>query len=108
MIYQPHRYTRMRDLFEDFCQVLSRADVLLVLDVYPAGEEPITSADSRALCRAIRLRGQIDPIFVKDAKALQEVLSGVLQEDDLLLTLGAGDIGAMSRKLYEDCATTVH
>ena len=108
VVYQPHRYTRMRDLFEDFCQVLSRADVLLVLDVYPAGEEPITSADSRSLCRAIRLRGQIEPISVQDPTTLQNVLSGVLKEDDLLLTLGAGDIGAMSRKLYEDCATTVH
>lgn len=108
VVYQPHRYTRMRDLFEDFCQVLSRADVLLVLDVYPAGEEPITSADSRSLCRAIRLRGQIEPISIQDPATLQNVLSGVLKEDDLLLTLGAGDIGAMSRKLYEDCATTVH
>ncbi|MEQ8428632.1 MAG: UDP-N-acetylmuramate--L-alanine ligase [Gammaproteobacteria bacterium] len=108
VVYQPHRYTRMRDLFEDFCQVLSRADVLLVLDVYPAGEEPITSADSRSLCRAIRLRGQIEPISIQDPATLQKVLAGVLKEDDLLLTLGAGDIGAMSRKLYEDCATTVH
>lgn len=108
VVYQPHRYTRMRDLFEDFCQVLSRADVLLVLDVYPAGEEPITSADSRSLCRAIRLRGQIEPISVKDPETLKEILSGMIKEDDLLLTLGAGDIGAMSRKLYEDCATTVH
>lgn len=108
VVYQPHRYTRMRDLFEDFCQVLSRADVLLVLDVYPAGEEPITSADSRSLCRAIRLRGQIEPISIQDPATLQKVLAGVLKEDDLLLTLGAGDIGTMSRKLYEDCATTVH
>ena len=66
VVYQPHRYTRTRDLFEDFSQVLSQAEILLILDVYAAGEEPITGADSRSLCRAIRLRGQVEPVFVQD------------------------------------------
>ncbi len=108
VIYQPHRYTRMRDLFEDFCQVLSQADGLLILDVYPAGEQPITGADSRSLCRAIRLRGKVDPIFLEDKESCDEILDGVLEDDDLLLTLGAGDIGALSRRLYESYAETVH
>jgi UDP-N-acetylmuramate--alanine ligase len=100
VIYQPHRYTRLRDLFEDFSHVLSDVDVLLVLDVYPAGEEPITGADSRSLCRAIRLRGHVDPIFVEDMDTVPEVLSSLLEENDLLLTLGAGDVGALSKQLY--------
>ena len=108
VLYQPHRYSRMRDLFEDFSQVLSRADVLLIMNVYPAGEQPITGADSRSLCRAIRLRGQVDPIFVEDKDTIQDILTSVVEDDDLLLTLGAGDIGALSRDLYEQCATTVH
>lgn len=108
VIYQPHRFTRLRDLFEDFCQVLSQVDVLLVLEVYPAGEQYITGADSRSLCRAIRLRGQVDPIFIEAEQSMHEVLETVIEDDDLLLTLGAGDVGRMSRELYEQYATTVH
>jgi len=100
VVYQPHRYTRLRDLFEDFSRVLSSVDCLLMLDVYPAGETPITGADSRSLCRAIRLRGQVDPIFVEDMETVTEVLSSLLEENDLLLTLGAGDIGSLSKQLY--------
>ena len=108
VVYQPHRYTRLRDLFEDFCRVLSQVDVLLVLDVYPAGEQHIAGADSRSLCRAIRLRGQVDPIFIEDEQSMYDVLTTVVEDDDLLLTLGAGDIGRMSREMYEQHATTVH
>lgn len=108
VIYQPHRFTRMRDLFEDFSQVLSQTDSLLILDVYSAGEEPITGADSRSLCRAIRLRGQVDPIFVEDKEMVIDVLSGVVEENDLLLTLGAGDIGSTSIQLYQHHSRTVH
>jgi len=99
VVFQPHRYTRTRDLFDDFARVLSDADVLLVLDVYPAGEAVIAGADGRALCRAIRARGQIDPVFVERGEDLAELLRGILLNDDVVLTVGAGDIGAMSADL---------
>lgn len=98
-VFQPHRFTRTRDLFEDFVQVLSEADVLVMLDVYPAGEQPIAGADARSLCRAIRLRGQVEPVFVPDRESLFEVLPTLLLDDDLVITLGAGDIGAIAREL---------
>ena len=97
MIYQPHRYSRTRDLYEDFATVLSTVDVLLLLDVYSAGEEAIPGADSRSLCRTIRLRGHIDPIFVEDQQALEKVLIDVLENDDLVLTQGAGNIGTLAK-----------
>jgi UDP-N-acetylmuramate--alanine ligase len=100
VVYQPHRYTRLRDLFEDFSHVLSDVDCLIVLDVYSAGEEPIAGADSRSLCRAIRSRGNVEPIFVEDKETIPDVLSSLLEENDVLLTLGAGDIGALSKQLY--------
>lgn len=99
MIFQPHRYTRTSDLFEDFANVLQEVDVLLMLDVYPAGEKPIPGADGRALCRAIRNRGCLDPIFAPDKKQLYSSLAQVLEEGDLLLTQGAGDIGKVAREL---------
>ena len=101
MVYQPHRYSRTRDLYEDFVDVLSRVDVLLLMEVYAAGEEPVPGADSRSLCRSIRQRGQLDPIFVSDASEIESLLAGVLQDGDLLLTQGAGDIGGMSLSLSE-------
>ena len=108
VIYQPHRYTRMRDLFEDFSQVLSQVDCLLLLNVYPAGEQPIPGADTRSLCRAIRLRGQVDPVFIENKETVSEILSGLIEENDLLLTLGAGDIGTTSKAIYEQYSSTVH
>lgn len=99
MAYQPHRYTRTRDLYEDFVDVLSQVDCLLLLDVYAAGESVIPGADGRALCRSIRLRGQLDPIFVASPEQLTGILPDVLKEGDLLLTQGAGNIGALSRQL---------
>lgn len=99
VVFQPHRYTRTRDLFEDFAQVLSATDVLVVLEVYPAGEPKIAGADARSLCRAIRLRGQVEPVFAEDKQALYELLPGLLADGDLLLTLGAGDIGVIAREL---------
>jgi UDP-N-acetylmuramate--alanine ligase len=101
MAYQPHRYTRTHDLFDDFAQVLSEVDVLLMLDVYSAGEQPIAGADSKNLCRTIRQRGKVDPIYVGKSDNLPEVLKTVLQHGDLLLTQGAGDIGGMAAKLAE-------
>ncbi|MDC0609285.1 UDP-N-acetylmuramate--L-alanine ligase [Vibrio sp.] len=99
MIFQPHRYSRTRDLFDDFANVLEQVDVLLMLDVYPAGEKPISGADGRSLCRTIRGRGKIDPIFIPDSKALPSVLANVLQDGDLVLTQGAGDVGKVARQL---------
>lgn len=100
VIFQPHRFTRLRDLFEDFSQVLSQAECLLILDVYTAGEEVIAGADSRSLCRAIRSRGLVDPVFVEVQEAVNEVLSNLVEENDVLLTLGAGDVGSLSKQLY--------
>ncbi|MCW8918577.1 MAG: UDP-N-acetylmuramate--L-alanine ligase, partial [Gammaproteobacteria bacterium] len=102
--FQPHRFTRTRDLFEDFTEVLTGVDVLLVLEVYAAGEEPIPGADSRTLCRAIRARGLVDPIFVGEIADLPHALSGVLQDGDVVITMGAGDIGAAALKLPQQLA----
>lgn len=101
LAFQPHRYSRTRDLFEDFSKVLSEVSVLLLLDVYAAGEDPIPGADGRALCRAIRARGQVDPVFVERAGDLPAVLPNVLQEGDILLFSGAGDIGMIAPKLVK-------
>lgn len=101
MVFQPHRYTRTRDLFDDFANVLSQVDVLLMLDVYPAGETPIPGADSRSLCRAIRNRGKVDPILVSEHDALPEALALLLSGDDLVIVQGAGNIGKIARKLAE-------
>jgi UDP-N-acetylmuramate--alanine ligase len=99
VVFQPHRYTRTRDLFEDFTIVLSEVDALVLLDVYPAGEEPIPGADGRSLARAVRLRGQVEPVFVENKAQLREALQSVLKDGDVLLTLGAGSIGAMAAEL---------
>ncbi len=95
VIFQPHRYTRTRDLFEDFTQVLSDADILLILEVYGAGESPLPGADSRSLCRAIRLRGQVDPVFAEDRGEVPELLRTLVKDNDIVLTLGAGDVGQL-------------
>lgn len=99
MAYQPHRYTRTRDLYEDFVEVLSQVDKLVLLEVYAAGEAPIPGADGRALCRSIRQRGQLEPIFVASPEQLAAVMPDVLEDGDLLLCQGAGNIGALSREL---------
>lgn len=101
MAYQPHRYTRTRDLYEDFAKVLSTVDSLLLLEVYSAGEAPIAGADSRSLCRSIRARGQLDPIYVATAADLPAALADVLQDGDVLLTQGAGNIGALAKQLAQ-------
>ncbi|HHJ15972.1 MAG TPA: UDP-N-acetylmuramate--L-alanine ligase, partial [Gammaproteobacteria bacterium] len=98
-VFQPHRYSRTFDLFDDFAQVLVETDVLLISEVYAAGEEPISGADGRALCRAVRTRGRVDPVFVEDVETLPEVLKDLVQPGDLVLTLGAGSIGAVAALL---------
>ncbi len=102
MIYQPHRYSRTHDLYDAFVDVLSEVDLLLLLDVYSAGEAPIVGADSRSLCRSIRQRGQIDPVFVKDQSEIRSVLKDLLINDDILITQGAGSIGILSKELDRD------
>ncbi|VEB23435.1 UDP-N-acetylmuramate--L-alanine ligase [Avibacterium volantium] len=101
MIFQPHRYSRTRDLFDDFVQVLSQVDVLLMLDVYAAGEAPIAGADSRSLCRSIRNLGKVDPIFVAEQETLAEILDQVIQDGDLILAQGAGNVSKLSRQLAD-------
>lgn len=101
MLFQPHRYSRTRDLYDDFANVLGQVDVLLMLEVYPAGEKPIAGADSRALCRTIRNRGQIDPILVSEPDQVADILSKVIQNNDLILVQGAGNIGKIARNLAE-------
>ncbi len=99
MINQPHRYTRTRDLYEDFVQVLSEADVLLLMEVYAAGESPIAGADGRSLCRSIRQRGSVDPVFVESVDEVPGVLKNLLRPGDLVLTQGAGNITALAHEL---------
>lgn len=104
MVYQPHRFTRTRDHFDEFVSVLSENQVLILLDVYAAGESPIDGADSQALANAIRSRGVVEPIVVSDQGHLAAVLMSVLEEGDILLMQGAGDIGRLSTALAE-CET---
>ncbi|MDD2722932.1 MAG: UDP-N-acetylmuramate--L-alanine ligase [Methylovulum sp.] len=99
VIFQPHRYTRTRDLFEDFVHVLSTVDVLILMDVYSAGEAAIPGADGRALSRAIRVRGQVDPVFVENREELPSILAGIARADDVILTMGAGNVGAIAAQL---------
>jgi len=105
--FQPHRYSRTRDLLDDFAEALSAADRLLVTEIYAAGEAPIAGADGRAICRAIRSRGQIEPVFVPQMEELPGLLTGVVQTGDVVLTLGAGSIGSAALGLREAHACAV-
>jgi UDP-N-acetylmuramate--alanine ligase len=99
--FQPHRYSRTRDLLDDFSRVLADVDVLVLTEVYPAGEAPIANADGRALARAVRARGKVDPVFIDHPRELRDTLPTVLRDGDLLLLLGAGDIGAAATELAQ-------
>jgi UDP-N-acetylmuramate--alanine ligase len=101
MIYQPHRYTRTRDLYEDFVDVLSEIDVLLLLEVYPAGEKKIAGATSKNLCRSIRLRGNMDPVYVQHHEDLPTLLKNILRNGDIVVTQGAGSVGAIAKQLAD-------
>jgi UDP-N-acetylmuramate--alanine ligase len=104
VVFQPHRYSRTRELLDDFAQVLARVDVLLLTHVYAAGEEPLSGADGKALARAVRARAAVEPIFVEDLAQLPTVLANVVKADDVVLTLGAGSIGAVAASLPEALA----
>jgi len=99
LAFQPHRYTRTRDLLDDFGLALSECDVLLVTEVYAAGEAPIAGADGRAICRAVRTRGLMEPVFVERVEDLADSLRGVLRDGDVVLTMGAGNIGVVAADL---------
>lgn len=101
LAFQPHRYTRTRDLFEDFVQILNRADCVVLTEVYAAGEDPIIAADGRALSRAVRVAGKLNRFFCEDVAALPETLLNVLQDGDVVLNMGAGSISRVPQALLD-------
>jgi UDP-N-acetylmuramate--alanine ligase len=101
MLYQPHRYSRTRDLFEDFVRVLSQVDTLVLLDVYSAGEAVLPGAEGKTLAGSIRQRGEVDPLFVEHKQELPALLNNVLRPGDILITQGAGDVGGISLRLAQ-------
>jgi UDP-N-acetylmuramate--alanine ligase len=105
LAFQPHRYSRTHDAFEDFVSALSVVDVLLLAEVYAAGESPIAGADGRTLSRAIRIRGHVDPVFVDDVKQLPVILEDIVADGDIVVTMGAGNIGQVAARMAEElCA----
>jgi UDP-N-acetylmuramate--alanine ligase len=104
LAFQPHRYTRTRDLFEDFVKVLSTVDVLVLADVYPAGEAPLVAADGRALARALRVAGKVEPVFVETVAEVPAALRSLLADGDVVVTMGAGSIGQVPALLLADHA----
>jgi UDP-N-acetylmuramate--alanine ligase len=99
LAFQPHRFTRTRDCFEDFVRVLSGADVLVLTEVYPAGEAPIVAADGRSLARALRVTGRIEPVFVDSLEQVPEAILDAVRPDDVVITMGAGSIGTVAARL---------
>jgi UDP-N-acetylmuramate--alanine ligase len=99
LAFQPHRYTRTRDCFEDFAKVLSTVDALVLADVYAAGEAPIVAADGRALARAVRVAGKVEPVFVENMAEMADTVRQVAQDGDVVVTMGAGSIGNLPREL---------
>jgi UDP-N-acetylmuramate--alanine ligase len=99
LAFQPHRYTRTRDLFEDFVKVLSTVDVLLLAEVYAAGEAPIVAADGRSLARAVRVGGKVEPVFVEHIADLPSSILSIVRDGDVVLTMGAGSIGGVAGKV---------
>ena len=106
LVFQPHRYTRTRDLFEEFVKVLSTADVLLVTEVYPAGETPMVAADSKSLARALRVLGKVEPIFVETVDELTAAIHSVAQDKDVVLVMGAGSVGGVAPGVLREFGTT--
>ena len=102
LAFQPHRYTRTRDCFEDFVRVLSTVDALVLSEVYSAGEAPIVAADGRALARAVRVAGKVEPVFVDSIDALADAVTTVVQDGDVVITMGAGSIGGVPGQLAHE------
>jgi UDP-N-acetylmuramate--alanine ligase len=100
-VFQPHRFSRTRDLFDDFSQVLASSDIVVLTDIYPAGEEAIDGIDSGALCQSIRARGRVNPILVSDVNDIPSELPAMLEDGDLVLILGAGNIGHVAQRIRE-------
>jgi UDP-N-acetylmuramate--alanine ligase len=101
LAFQPHRYTRTRDCFEDFVKVMGQADAVLLTEVYAAGEGPIVAADGRSLARALRVAGKVDPVFVDDVAALPQAIADFAREGDVVISMGAGSIGAVPGRVVE-------
>jgi UDP-N-acetylmuramate--alanine ligase len=101
LAFQPHRYTRTRDCFEDFVKVLGTADAVLLTEVYPAGEAPIVAADGRTLARALRVAGRVDPVFVDDIAELPDAIAEQARDGDVVICMGAGSIGGVCTKVVE-------
>ncbi|HMT64940.1 MAG TPA: UDP-N-acetylmuramate--L-alanine ligase, partial [Ottowia sp.] len=106
--FQPHRYTRTRDCFEDFVRVLGGADHVLLTEVYAAGEEPIVAADGRSLARALRVAGRVEPLFVDDVAELPRVIAEQARDGDVVLCMGAGSIGGVPAKIVDMLQKTEH
>ena len=101
LAFQPHRYTRTRDCFEDFVKVIGTADSVLLGEVYAAGEAPIVAADGRTLARALRVAGKVEPVFVDDIAAMPQAILDNARPGDVVLSMGAGSIGAVPGKVVE-------
>jgi UDP-N-acetylmuramate--alanine ligase len=99
LAFQPHRYTRTRDCFEDFVKVMGQADAVLLTEVYPAGEAPIVAADGRSLARALRVAGRVEPVFVDDVAALPQAVVDAARDGDVVIVMGAGSIGAVAAQV---------
>ena len=108
LAFQPHRYTRTRDCFEDFVKVLGSADAVLLTEVYAAGEEPIVAADGRSLARALRVAGKVEPVFVDNVADLPQSIADYAQAGDVVLCMGAGSIGAVPAKTVDLLQKTEH
>ena len=101
LAFQPHRYTRTRDCFEDFVKVMGQADALLLTEVYAAGEPPLVAADGRALARAMRVAGHTEPVFVDDVQTLPQAIAGFARSGDVVIVMGAGSIGAVPQQVVD-------
>jgi UDP-N-acetylmuramate--alanine ligase len=101
LAFQPHRYTRTRDCFEDFVKVMGSADAVLLTEVYSAGESPIVAADGRALARALRVAGKVDPVFVDDVATLPQAIADFARDGDVVIAMGAGSMGGVPQKVVD-------
>ena len=108
LAFQPHRFSRTRDCFEDFVKVLSSVDVLLLAEVYAAGEAPIVAADGRTLARAVRVAGKVEPVFVEDIAAMPQAIVDAAEAGDVVITMGAGSIGAVPLQVVEQVSGGMH